>query len=111
MQSSVWRRPTAGTNGKTTPWHFWSASAVISAPRHERISETGPDMAHDAHDAHRAGRGVGDHDKHRGHSVEVFRREFWGTLLLSIPTVIWAPMIQHWFGYEAPGGPVASRWI
>ncbi|HJZ70180.1 MAG TPA: heavy metal translocating P-type ATPase [Vicinamibacterales bacterium] len=41
----------------------------------------------------------------------MFRRKFWGTLLLSIPTVIWAPMIQHWFGYEAPGGPVASRWV
>jgi Cu2+-exporting ATPase len=41
----------------------------------------------------------------------MFRRKFWGTLLLSIPTVVWAPMIQHWFGYEARGGPMASRWI
>jgi len=41
----------------------------------------------------------------------MFRQKFWGTLLLSIPTVIWGPMIQHWFGYEAPGGPVATRWI
>jgi Cu2+-exporting ATPase len=51
------------------------------------------------------------HDRHAGHSVEMFRQKFWGTLLLSIPTIIWAPMIQHWFGYEAPGGTVASRWI
>jgi Cu2+-exporting ATPase len=48
---------------------------------------------------------------HAGHSLEMFRRKFWGTLLLSIPTVIWAPMIQHWFGYQALGGPGASRWI
>jgi Cu2+-exporting ATPase len=41
----------------------------------------------------------------------MFRQKFWGTLLLSIPTLVWAPMIQHWFGYEAPGGPAASRWI
>jgi Cu2+-exporting ATPase len=41
----------------------------------------------------------------------MFRQKFWGTLLLSIPTVLWAPMIQHWFGYEAPGGPAASRWV
>jgi Cu2+-exporting ATPase len=41
----------------------------------------------------------------------MFRRKFWGTLLLSIPTVVWAPMIQHWFGYQALGGPEASRWI
>jgi P-type Cu2+ transporter len=30
---------------------------------------------------------------------------------MSVPTIIWAPMIQHWLGYEAPGGPAASRWI
>ena len=67
--------------------------------------------AQHAHDAHGSDHGVSGHDKHAGHSVEMFRQKFWGTLLLSIPTVIWAPMIQHWFGYEAPGGPVASRWV
>ena len=36
----------------------------------------------------------------------MFRQKFWGTLLLSVPTVIWSPMIQHWFGYTAPGGAV-----
>jgi Cu2+-exporting ATPase len=51
------------------------------------------------------------HDKHAGHSVEMFRQKFLGTLLLSIPTLLWAPMIQHWFGYTAPGGTEASRWI
>jgi len=51
------------------------------------------------------------HDKHAGHSVEMFRRKLWGTLLLSGPTVVWAPMIQHWFGYDAPGGATASRWV
>ena len=64
--------------------------------------------AHGSHDVHDA---AASHDKHAGHSVEMFRQKFWGTLLLSIPTIIWAPMIQHWFGYEAPGGPAASRWI
>ncbi len=58
-----------------------------------------------AHDAH-AG-----HERHAGHSVEMFRQKFWGTLLLSIPTIVWAPMIQHWFSYEAPGGANASRWV
>jgi len=48
---------------------------------------------------------------HAGHSVEMFRRKFWGTLLLSIPTVVWAPMIQHWLGYQAWGGATASRFV
>ena len=60
---------------------------------------------HDNHDAHAA------HDKHAGHSVEMFRRKFLGTLLLSTPTIVWGPMIQHWLGYEAWGGPTASRVI
>ena len=58
-----------------------------------------------AHDGH------GSHDRHAGHSVEMFRQKLWGTLLLSIPTLVWAPMIQQWFGYTVPGGPTASRWI
>jgi Cu2+-exporting ATPase len=41
----------------------------------------------------------------------MFRRRFWGTLLLSVPTVVWAPMIQTWFSYSAPGGATASRWV
>jgi len=41
----------------------------------------------------------------------MFRQKFRGTLVLSIPTIVWAPMIQHWFHYDAPGGPVMSRWI
>ena len=52
------------------------------------------------------------HDKHTGHSVEMFRRKFWGTLLLSIPTVIWAPTIQHWLGVrhdQRRGGPSRAR--
>ena len=63
------------------------------------------------HGAHESTAPHAVHDKHAGHSVEMFRRKFWGTLLLTIPTLVWAPMIQHWLGYSAPGGPVASRWI
>jgi P-type Cu2+ transporter len=63
---------------------------------------------HGQHTPHDAAAG---HDKHAGHSVEMFRQKFWGTLLLSAPTVIWSPMIQHWFAYTAPGGAVASRWV
>src|SRR5262249_54737523 len=73
-----------------------------------------PDIAahdHHAHDRHESEHGATSHDKHAGHAVEMFRQKFWGTLLFSIPTIIWAPMIQHWFGYEAPGGPAVSRWI
>lgn len=45
------------------------------------------------------------HDRHAGHSVEMFRDRFWITLLLSIPTLLWSDMIQMWFGYRAPDFP------
>ncbi len=42
------------------------------------------------------------HDRHAGHSVAMFRDRFWLTLLLTIPTLVWSEMIQHWFHYTAP---------
>ena len=56
------------------------------------------------HGAHSPRHAAG-HDKHAGHSVEMFRQKFWGTLLLSVPSIIWSPMIQRWFRYTAPGEP------
>ncbi len=57
-------------------------------------------------------RGDGDahagHDKHAGHSAAGFRDKFWLTLLLTIPTLIWSGMIQHWFDYTAPQFPGAA---
>jgi P-type Cu2+ transporter len=77
---------------------------------HQHGNESTPDPRA-RHDQHTDDRCHAAHDKHAGHSVAMFRRKFWGTLLLSIPTVVWAPMIQHWFGYEAWGSPGASRWM
>ena len=45
------------------------------------------------------------HDNHAGHSVEMFRDKFWSSLALTIPALIWEPMIQEWFGYTAPRFP------
>jgi Cu2+-exporting ATPase len=48
---------------------------------------------------------AGAHDRHEGHSVEVFRDRFWITLLLSIPTLVWSGMVQHLVGFTAPAFP------
>jgi len=97
--------------------HTESAEHVEASAHHShglgprRSPRKGPDGGHDGHADHDSDHRAGGHDKHAGHSVAMFREKFWGTLLLSIPTLVWAPMIQHWFGYKAPGGPPASRWI
>ena len=80
---------------------------------HERPAHPpgGDHASHVGHKSHDMPEHAGGHDKHAGHSVEMFRQKFWGTLLLSIPAIVWAPMIQHWFGFEAPGDAAAARWI
>ncbi len=74
--------------------------------RHEDVhAHPAGAQAHDeAHDGH------ADHDKHAGHSVEMFRNKFWITLALTIPTLIWGHMLQELLGYTAPVFP-GSRWI
>ncbi len=46
--------------------------------------------------------GHGDHDKHEGHSPEMFRDKFWLSLALTIPVVLYSQMIQEWFGFNMP---------
>ena len=58
----------------------------------------------------------GDHpQRHSGHHdhgdhAAVFRRKFWISLLLTIPTVVYSQMVQGWLGYTAPAIP-GHRWI
>jgi len=71
-------------------------------------------MSHAGHGAPgpRTGHGGahGGHDKHKGHSVAMFRDKFWISLLLTIPTLVWGHMLQRAFGYTPPAIPGAS-WI
>lgn len=46
---------------------------------------------HAAHAAH-------DHDKHAGHSPDMFRRKFWLSLVLTLPTLAFSHTVQSWFG-------------
>ena len=47
----------------------------------------------------------GGRDKHAGHSVEMFRSRFWISLLLSIPVVLYSPMVQEWLRFSMPAFP------
>jgi Cu2+-exporting ATPase len=61
-------------------------------------------QSHAGHEAHAA------HDKHAGHSVEMFRDRFWVSLLLTLPTIVWSPMLEGLLGYSAPTFPL-SRFV
>src|SRR5574338_333781 len=66
--------------------------------------------AADPHAGHQMSHHQGSHDRHAGHSVEMFRDKFWLSFALTIPTVFWSPEVQHWLGYTAPSFP-GSRFI
>ena len=48
---------------------------------------------HQGHDAE-------NHNAHAGHQVEMFRRRFWWSLLLTVPLVATSHMVMGWFGYQ-----------
>ena len=61
---------------------------------HTHAPSSRTEARHAAHGDH------GGHGKHAGHHVEMFRRRFWVSLLLSVPVVVTSHMVMDWFGYE-----------
>lgn len=46
-----------------------------------------------------------EHDKHAGHSTEMFLRKFWVSLILTVPVVLYADVIQKIFKWTPPEFP------
>jgi Cu2+-exporting ATPase len=72
---------------------------------------------HEHHDHNKMSHGHGDHvtnnnehDKHAGHSPEMFRDKFWLSFVLTIPVVLYSHMVQEWLGFTMPEFP-GSEWI
>ncbi|MEV0946889.1 copper-translocating P-type ATPase [Rhodococcus sp. NPDC049939] len=97
----------------------------MSHNHHQQVSQLDTDHAghggHENHTGHaghgggHAGHGgghAGHGDKHAGHGAhgEVFRQKFWLSLVLSLPVVVFSPMVADLFGYSLPDFPGAS-WI
>jgi Cu2+-exporting ATPase len=40
------------------------------------------------------------HDKHAGHSPNMFKQKFWVSLALTIPVLVFSNSIQHWLHYN-----------
>jgi Cu2+-exporting ATPase len=52
----------------------------------------------------------GNHDRHAGHSVAMFRDKFWLSFALTIPVVFWSMDVHQWLRYTAPSFP-GSKFI
>jgi P-type Cu2+ transporter len=67
------------------------------------------DDSHTDGDSHAHSDSHAHHADHTGHE-EMFRRRFWVSLVLSIPVLLYTPMLQEWFGFSMPTFP-GSDWI
>jgi Cu2+-exporting ATPase len=92
------------------PDHEKRPGQELSAAHHpgEHHGEhRGAGGAHDAHalhqgEAHAQHGAVGSgHSGHHAHMVADFRRRFWICLILSVPVLALAPLIQRWLGLNA----------
>ncbi len=99
----------------------------MSAPHHDRPAA--PERGHAGHEKHADARTHGQavphehahsavdedhqvhqHGEHAGHSTAMFKNKFWLSLVLSVPVVVFSPMVAHLLGYHVPQFP-GSAWI
>ncbi len=66
-------------------------------------------MEHGMHEEHAGHEGQMAHADHTGHE-QMFRRRFWISLLLSIPVLVFSPMLQMLLHFSTPQFP-GSNWI
>src|SRR5258708_30820547 len=76
----------------------------------DNMSHNDHEQASDLHADHKISAIHGNHDRHAGHSVAMFRDKFWLSLGLTVPVVFWSTDVQHWLGYTAPSFP-GSKFI
>jgi Cu2+-exporting ATPase len=70
---------------------------------HERPPQRNQPDPHRNHNGHgqQPSQQHAGHDKHAGHSPEIFKRRFFICLVLTLPVLYFEPMFQMWFNYQA----------
>ncbi len=76
----------------------------------DHMTHEGHGQAGDPHAGSKMSGAHGNHDRHAGHSVAMFRDKFWLSFALTIPVVFWSTDVQNWLGYTAPSFP-GSKFI
>ena len=84
-------------------------------PGHDGHEDHG---AHPAHEEHGGHEGHGEHAGHEDHGAHVdhsgheqmFKQRFWVCLALTVPVLLYSPVMQRWFGFSMPTFP-GSNWV
>ncbi len=80
-----------------------------AAREHEGHGHEGHGGASAGHEGHQGHEGHGGHGGHGDH-VAMFRRLFWGSLVLAVPTVLLSGMFADLVGYSLPDVPLLG-WV
>ncbi len=83
-----------------------AAEQHVSHAEHEHQMQDGAHAEHAGHEAHA---GHGAHVDHTGHE-QMFRRRFWGSLLLSVPVLALGSALPRLLGLGTPSFP-GSMWV
>lgn len=82
-----------------------------STGHHADADTHGQAMPHEhAHSAVDEEHAVHTHGEHAGHSTAMFKNKFLLSLVLSIPVLVFSPMVGHLLGYQIPEF-AGSAWI
>ena len=98
-------RPAPETDHTHHPDHASHEHHTDADTHGQEMPHDHPHSALDDEDHH-----VHGHGEHAGHSTAMFRERFWWSLILSIPVVIFSPMVAQLLGYHLPAFP-GSTWI
>src|SRR5258707_463632 len=83
-------------------------TATLAAMDHHDMQPHPMTHQHDAHHPSMEGMNHAGHSAaHVDHSrhEQMFRQRFWRCLVLTIPVLLFSPMIQTWFGFRMPEFP------
>lgn len=81
--------------------HTHHTESTEAQPQHPDHTEHMAHSGHANHDGHKGHAGHAAHTDHTGHET-MFRNRFWVSLLLTVPVVLFSPMIQEWLGFSMP---------
>ena len=100
--------------------HTSATSAMVDTHTDHASHKVAAESQHDMHTGHAshaehtapATSKPSEHAQHLDHSghEDMFRKRFWVSLLLSIPVLLYTPMLQMWFGFMMPEF-AGSQWI